>query len=573
MSEETLICQNCKQPFSIEPDDFVFYEKINVPPPTFCWQCRFQRRCAYRNERSLKKQKSAKSGKDIFTLYPSQVGLTLYSQEEWYSDDWDQMATGRDYDFSRPFFDQIFELFRQAPIFCRNVVQVMNSDYCVNASYLKNCYLLFQVSGAEDSAYGNAVDYSKNCYDNSHLMKCERCYQGFWLTNCYQTFYSSQCIDSHGMWFSKNCRGCSNCVGCANLTGKQYCIFNEQYTKEEYEKLVAEMRLNTYSGLQKLQKKAREFWLKFPNKFMQGIKNENVTGEYITNSKNVQYGYLVREGRDLKYCQYQQIPKNEDCYDITIWGENNQLCYENMGAGMAFGLKFSVECYENTRDVEYSFSCVSCQDCFGCVGLRKKQYCIFNKQYSKEEYETLRAKIIQHMNEMPYTDKGGRVYKYGEFFPIEKSPYGYNSDMMNDHFPTEKEKALAQGYAWTDADSKEYETTLEASTLPDAIEDAHDEITKELIACIECKRAYRIIANELGFLRTEKIPLPRTCLNCRHNYRIAQRNRTPLYHRTCMCSQTHPQHDGQCSNEFETSYSPERKEIVYCESCYQAEVV
>ncbi|MFH1193084.1 MAG: hypothetical protein V1656_02080 [Candidatus Jorgensenbacteria bacterium] len=30
---------------------------------------------------------------------------------------------------------------------------------------------------------------------------------------------------------------------------------------------------------------------------------------------------------------------------------------------------------------------------------------------------------------------------------------------------------------------------------------------------------------------------------------------------------------GKCPNEFETSYAPERKEIVYCESCYNAEVV
>ena len=176
MSQETRTCQNCKQSFTIEPDDFAFYEKIQVPPPTFCWQCRFRRRCAYRNERSLKKNKSAKSGKDIFTLYPPQAGLTLYTQEEWYADDWDQMATGRDYDFSRPFFYQLFELFKVAPIFCRNVVQCVNSDYCANASYLKNCYLMFQISNTEDSAYGNAVDYSKNCYDNSNCSKCERCH-------------------------------------------------------------------------------------------------------------------------------------------------------------------------------------------------------------------------------------------------------------------------------------------------------------------------------------------------------------------------------------------------------------
>jgi hypothetical protein len=31
--------------------------------------------------------------------------------------------------------------------------------------------------------------------------------------------------------------------------------------------------------------------------------------------------------------------------------------------------------------------------------------------------------------------------------------------------------------------------------------------------------------------------------------------------------------DQPCPNEFETPFSAERKEIVYCEQCYNAEVV
>jgi len=36
MDTETKQCQNCKKDFTIEPDDFAFYEKIKVPTPTFC---------------------------------------------------------------------------------------------------------------------------------------------------------------------------------------------------------------------------------------------------------------------------------------------------------------------------------------------------------------------------------------------------------------------------------------------------------------------------------------------------------------------------------------------------------
>src|SRR3989344_4901544 len=57
MQSETRICQNCKKDFIIELDDFGFYEKIKVPPPTFCPECRFQRRLMFRNEYHLYKRK------------------------------------------------------------------------------------------------------------------------------------------------------------------------------------------------------------------------------------------------------------------------------------------------------------------------------------------------------------------------------------------------------------------------------------------------------------------------------------------------------------------------------------
>ena len=57
MSSEKKICQNCRGEFTLEPDDFSFYEKIKVPPPTFCFDCRLQRKLAFVNERTLFKRK------------------------------------------------------------------------------------------------------------------------------------------------------------------------------------------------------------------------------------------------------------------------------------------------------------------------------------------------------------------------------------------------------------------------------------------------------------------------------------------------------------------------------------
>src|SRR3989338_8172321 len=143
MNSETKTCQNCHNNFTIEPEDFKFYEKMQVPPPTFCPECRLQRRSMFRNERKLFWAKSAKSGKEILSLYPPESGFVIYDEKEWWSDDWDPMEYGKDYDFSRPFFEQFFELSKITPRYSRDVMNMVNSNYSANASDLKNSYLLF----------------------------------------------------------------------------------------------------------------------------------------------------------------------------------------------------------------------------------------------------------------------------------------------------------------------------------------------------------------------------------------------------------------------------------------------
>src|SRR3989344_143996 len=106
MTQETRTCQNCKKDFRIDPEDFAFYEKMKVPAPTFCPQCRLIRRFSWRNERALYKRKSDLSGNALFSSYSSDVAFPVYDQEEWLSDVWDPLAYGQDYDFFRPFFEQ-----------------------------------------------------------------------------------------------------------------------------------------------------------------------------------------------------------------------------------------------------------------------------------------------------------------------------------------------------------------------------------------------------------------------------------------------------------------------------------
>ena len=585
MKNETKNCQNCKVDFVIEQDDFNFYEKMKVPPPTFCPLCRAQRRFVLRNERNLFKVKNAFTGNTIFSLYPEESERRIITRDEWYGDGWNGTEYAQDYNFTKVFFEQIVELTKKVLTNNLHTQRMINSPYCANGTALKNCYLCFNSNSSEDCMYGNAFDFCKDCIDNSHINHSERCYESFWLQNCYQCYFTIMSADSRNLYFCRDCLGCNDCVGCVNLRKSSFCIFNKQYSREDYFVEIEKMRLNTSSGIKQLKIKSREFWKTQPVKSHQGLKNLNSTGSYVTNCRNVNNSFLVRDGENMRYCQYLLVPQNKDNYDVSIWGENTELNYETVECGEnSYNNKFCKDCWSSCRDNEYCMHLFSCENCFGCVGLKKKQFCILNKQYTKEEYFNMIEKIKNHMNEMPYFDKKGNIYRYGEFFPIEISPYGYNNTIAMQHFSLTKESAQKNGYPWYEVPRGEYKITKKSQEIPDLIDDINNEILQEVFECENCKNAYRVLENEFLFYKKENLPIPHICNDCRYDRRLNDRLKIDLYDRKCMCvgdkdetgtyinTIKHIHGNELCGEIFKTGYSPDGEEIVYCEKCYQQEV-
>ncbi|MEK7541463.1 MAG: hypothetical protein AAB533_01295, partial [Patescibacteria group bacterium] len=170
---------------------------------------------------------------------------------------------------------------------------------------------------------------------------------------------------------------------------------------------------------------------------------------------------------DSAWCQ-NAVQGVRDSYDFSMGGVKCEMMYETEDVwDNSRNVKFSFNCWPASQDMEYSTNCPSSRNLFGCASLRNKSYCILNKQYSKEDFFALREKIIRHMNEMPYTDAMGRIYRYGEFFPPELSPFAYNETIAQDFFPLTHEQAIARGYIWRDAQTREYQTSIDAKDLPD----------------------------------------------------------------------------------------------------------
>ncbi len=600
MNKETRKCQNCKTEFIIEPEDFQFYEKMQVPPPTWCPECRLIRRLIWRNERTLYKRKcdAPGHGEEIISYLAPEKPFPVYDQKYWWSDAWDAIDYGQNYDWDKPFFAQFKELLNRVPhaSMSTNYSTMVNSEYSNWSGSCKNCYLVTDADFVEDSAYCSSVYRSKDCYDCYMGEGNELCYDNFNINKCYRAVGSVNCHESNDIFFSKGLVGCSHCFGCINLRKKSYHIFNQPYSKEKYSEKLKELFDGSWKLFVGERKKAEEFWLRYPHKHLRGIHNVNSLGDYIYHTKNTAYGFFAKYTEDSKFVALIHSPAAKDCFDYTDWGDNAERLYECMGVGLgASNIKFSNLVFGDIKNSEYSYFSNGSSDLFGCAGLHKKQYCILNKQYTKEEYSAMIPKIKKHMDEMPYIDAKGRIYKYGEFMPPDLSAFAYNEAAAHEFYPLTKEFAREKGFAWRDEILREYKITKKTGDLPENIKDVPDTITNEIIECEHkgkcnqsCTTAFRIIAPEFQFLKKMGIPLPRLCPNCRHYEKFKYRNPLKFWHRACACegktsdkqqatgykyenTAKHSHGEGNCPNEFETTYSPDSKEIVYCEECYQKE--
>jgi hypothetical protein len=552
MKTENKICQNCHNEFVIEPEDFAFYEKMKVPAPTFCPECRQQKRILIRNFRTLYKRISNKSGKSILSMFSEKTLFPVWSHDEWWSDDWDAKIYGRDVDFTKSFFSQIKALWDVVPRSATIITQSVGCDYSNAVLNGKNLYLVFGTVDCENCIYGHIVWNSKDCVDGLYVFKSELCYECVDVLGSYYVLYSQECEDCNNCIGIFDCRGCSNCIGCVGLRQKSNYLFNEFVGKEKIEEFLKEHPLHDLKTISMILEKRGELRYKVPQKYFSGSHNINVSGDHIYHAKNVHNAFDVKSGEDSKFifvCR-----KTIDSYDISFTADI-ELGYQNVHC---FGrnIMFSSTCV-NCTYTYYSENCTNCHNIFGCEGLKSEEYCILNKKYSKQEYEVLLPKLIKHMEE---------TGEWGNFFPKEILPFAYNESIVNEYFPMTKEKALEKGYKWEDNIPRtKGQTTIKYEELPKNPKLFLNEITEQVLECNTCKCNYRLTTQEIAFYKRIGIRIPHECFNCRHEKRMKLRNAHVLFNGHCA----------KCNVKFETSYNLDQQKqyMVYCEQCYQQEVV
>ena len=422
-----------------------------------------------------------------------------------------------------------------------------NSRYTNCAGDLKNCYLIFGAGRAEGCSYSNYITDCYQCVDCFFVLGSNNCYECIDVENGNNLLYSLNSKDCYDSVFLYDCRSCHDCIGCVGLRTKAYCIFNQQLTKEEFSKRKNELLgnrsaiLNTKEQFEKLQRAV-------PRKYIHGDKNENVVGDFVWNSRNCFECYDTSNAEDCRYCTW--FLDGKDSMDIFSWGEA-ELCYEVSGGGEGmYGSLFTGMSY-GCRNAYYLDLCVYSKNCFACVGLKNKEFCILNKQYSETEYFKLVPELINQMKTFG---------EWGEFFPALMSPYGYNESVAQDFHPLEKDRALELGFKWSDYSSPppKVARSLPAKSTPGSIAEVTNDILEVALICAGSQKPFKILKEELAFYRLHQLPLPTLHPDERHKQRLQQRNPRQVWKRFCE----------RCGNEIFTSYAPERPELVYCEPCY-----
>lgn len=553
---ETKNCQNCKTDFTIEPEDFSFYEKIKVSPPVFCRDCRMVRKYLWRNERSLYRRNCSKTNKSIVSMYSSDSPFVIYDLKEWWGDDWNAMDYAQDFDFSRSFFEQFRELQLRVPRLALLNKNCVNSDFSNHSTDSKDAYMsvtLFKSENIMHSANAFPLKNSSDVYrsegsSNENLFECIN------VRDCYNCQYCYMIYSSFDCYYSFDLKNCSNCFLSYNLRGQSYVFMNQKFSKEEYFEKIKEFNLKSNFERQKLYKQWME--IIFSKAMHRGMFVEgsvHSTGSFVFKSNNTKESFDVENMDNCKNIDLSLGMKDSyDCYHVGI---NCEITYENHAVVRSSGGRFVHLSYDNTN-ITYCDSCHNSNELFGCVGVKKGAYMILNKQYSKDAYLELKEKIIEHMK---------TTGEWGQFFPPELSPFAYNETQAQIYFPLERTEAINQGYRWKDDLPGTFgKETIQIKDIPDSIDDVDESIIGQVLACERSGRNYNLTRQEYDFFKNHKIPIPRLHPNERYLDRINIRPARKLFDTVCAIS----------GEKIKTAYPPERRpKIIVSDEVYKKEVL
>ncbi|MDP4007765.1 MAG: hypothetical protein Q8P68_01080 [Candidatus Peregrinibacteria bacterium] len=479
-------------------------DKFGVSMPNVpIWQI-FRHLGAFWHHFGIHTRKCDRTGRTIISVFDETCPYPVWHKDEWVKHAEPPEAA---YDPERPFFEQLFELFKQCPIPHNIGSNNENCEYTDDLWYSRNCYLCHSGVKNEDAHYCYRVLTLKDSEFCVFSFTSELCTDLINSTDCFNVNFalnSRQCRDSA---FLFDCRNITDSLFCWNLRNKKYCIFNKQYTEEEYKKERAKYDF----GSRKIYDEGKQTFYEILNTKV-NFKNvdleqcENCTGDYLQKCKNCFNCYMMTEAEDCAHSFRAGWIKDNL---LTMSSYNAELVYmSSMAQDKCYDIRF---CWNlmTCKYMEYSANCLNCEYCFGCSGLVNMKYCIFNKKYSSEEWKTKVAEIK--------TDLIARN-QYGEFFPAYFAASPYDESISGFHWPLTLSEQASLHFRVKQDKSDKHPEYLPVSDIPDNSHDADETICQKTFWDSIANRPFKITQFDLKFCKARNLPLP----NCFYVRRIKE---------------------------------------------------
>lgn len=546
------VCSVTGEKWEMTEEEIGWYKKFDVPPDDMAPLTRMRQQTAFFVGYEWWYNTDDKTGKQIISFIHPSSKIKVMTDKEWFAEDFS--STSIEYDSGKPFFEQLDGLYKSIPVnSLRNLIEPTNSiasasfgdvgSYFVLASETKNS-LYSSDSVCEDSC---EIFASGDVHNSYSIGMSKR------IHNCQFVRDSYECLNSS---FLFHCGNCEYCFGATNKKNKKYLWWDEQLSKEEWEKRFAEVDFSCRSKLDEYKQQyhdlvANAVW---PENFNNRV--TNCTGEYLFDSVNMSNCYLgVGNSQDQYWTAYSYL-NSRDCAFTTVFSNCNDM-YRTWLATKSANCKF---CLAVTQcdGLEYSINCYNCTNCFGCVGLQRKQFCIFNKQYAEDDY-------WKKLDEIKCTmlEKG----EYGKFYPLFMSHcYVLTSGSVLVYL-SEKKDLEKLGATFFEPESngavgKELEDTSkmrQAKDVPDCIDDFTDDWLNIPIYDEAVKRRFAYIKPEIEFYKRMKIAPPNNHFTERVKDLFRQSNSGVFEETTCA----------KCKKKIQVARNKvftNRK--IYCKPCY-----
>ena len=512
--------------------------KAKLPAPTLCPEERCRRRFSFANEMKLYARKCDISGKQIISTFSPDKPYKVYSQEIRFK--WDRKEPSYEYNKSN-FINTFKYLLKSTPVAGKSVSNCEYTNYTVDS---KDSYMSFDSVWLNNCLFVREGVDSENCIDCECITECHNCFSCIKIEKCFWLFYSEKCLNCSNSSYLYNCIWCHDCYNCVNLKNKSYCINNKQYSKEEYQDVLKNFKFE-----------------ELLNQIFIGCKQDNCENCYWNNLSNWKDNFFVAELTNCKNVKYTRDDIwMEDVYDWM--GSYSRACIEMFFWFKSYQCGFCLESRIN-ENARYCFSCYNSKNIFWCIWLQNKSYCIYNKQYSKEEYNRIVPEIIAQM----IRDK-----QRWEFFDSQLSYFGYNESFSMSYYPLTKEEALKMWYKWSDYESPfpHVEKTVQWKVLPTQgcriIKEKKPEILEKIlnyaIICEVSKKPFRVTKQEIEFYVKYDIPLPTKHPDIRHQERFYKKD--PVIMKLINCD--------QCWEEMLSVNEKWWGRKVLCESCFNNEL-